>query len=78
MVSLDTENREYHDDAVKFHAVKANSGQKISIKSKKKNLQNSICPIFQNVFGKLVCEIAQTRKDTVCITAAMREGTGLS
>ena len=29
MVSLDMENREYHDDAVKFHAVKAGSNQKV-------------------------------------------------
>ena len=34
-------------------------------------------PVFQDVFGSLVCEIARNRKDTVCITAAMREGTGL-
>ena len=34
-------------------------------------------PVFQDVFGSLVCEIARNRNDTVCITAAMREGTGL-
>ena len=34
-------------------------------------------PIFQDVFGKLACEVASSREDTVCITAAMREGTGL-
>ena len=78
MVSLDTENREYHDDAVKFHAVKANSVQNISSQIRKeKTTKTPSAPIFQNVFGKLVCEVAQTRKDTVCITAAMREGTGL-
>ena len=78
MVSLDMENREYHDDAVKFHAVKPNSSSKISEKIKKeKVIEKSNTPIFQDVFGKLVCEIAQNRNDTVCITAAMREGTGL-
>jgi len=34
--------------------------------------------INRNVFGLLVCEIARNRKDMVCITAAMREGTGLA
>jgi 1-deoxy-D-xylulose-5-phosphate synthase len=37
----------------------------------------SLVPSFQSVFGSLVCEIAKNRKDTVCVTAAMREGTGL-
>jgi len=32
MVSLDMENREYHDDAVKFHAVKAGSNQEVQNK----------------------------------------------
>ena len=78
MVSLDMENREYHDDAVKFHAVKAGSNQEVKNKVKKEDrLKKPSPPIFQDVFGKLVCEIAQNRKDTVCITAAMREGTGL-
>ena len=78
MVSLDMENREYHDDAVKFHAVKAGSNQEVQNKVKKEDrLKKPSPPIFQDVFGKLVCEIAQNRQDTVCITAAMREGTGL-
>ena len=78
MVSLDMENREYHDDAVKFHAVKAGSNQEVQNKvGKEDRLKKPSPPIFQDVFGKLVCEIAQNRKDTVCITAAMREGTGL-
>ncbi len=34
-------------------------------------------PSFQDAFGELACEIARNRHDTVCITAAMREGTGL-
>ncbi len=78
MVSLDMETGEYHDDAVKFHAVKAGSNQDGQGNIKKENIvEKSSPPIFQDVFGKLVCEIAQNRKDTVCITAAMREGTGL-
>ncbi len=78
MVSLDMENREYHDDAVKFHAVKPNSSNKRPVKIKKEKVtEKSSIPIFQDVFGKIVCEIAQNRDDTVCVTAAMREGTGL-
>ena len=74
MVSMNVKDREYHDDAVRFHAVKPN-GKKTS-KIKKVDSQSS-APIFQDVFGKLACEIAKNRKDTVCITAAMKEGTGL-
>lgn len=74
LVSMNVENREYHDDAVKFHAVKPN-GEKPS-KIQKENHKPS-APVFQDVFGKLSCEIARNREDTVCITAAMKEGTGL-
>ena len=78
MVSLNMENREYHNDAVKFHAVKPNGKIKVSDKyDKKEPTKKYNMPIFQDVFGKLVCEIAKNRNDTVCITAAMREGTGL-
>ena len=73
MVSINEKNGEYHNDAVKFHAVKPN--QKNNAPSI--NLDHSKAPIFQDVFGSLVCEIARNREDTVCITAAMREGTGL-
>ena len=73
MVSVNSENGEYQDDAVKFHAVKPN--QKDNTKSIK--LDPFQVPIFQDVFGSLVCEIARNREDTVWITAAMREGTGL-
>ena len=77
MVSTNLQNREYHSDAVKFHAVKAGSNKKEMSKiSQTKELQPKT-PIFQNVFGHLSCEIARNRQDTVCITAAMREGTGL-
>jgi 1-deoxy-D-xylulose-5-phosphate synthase len=74
MVSMNVKNREYHDDAVKYHAVKPNG--KKQDKPQYKVKKNSV-PIFQDVFGKLTCEIARNRKDTVCITAAMKEGTGL-
>jgi 1-deoxy-D-xylulose-5-phosphate synthase len=74
MVSISAENGAYHKDAVKFHAVKPNENNNNgpSIKSDQPK-----APIFQDVFGSLVCEIARNREDTVCITAAMREGTGL-
>ena len=75
MVSLDMENREYHEDAVKFHAVKPNGSNNEKIN--KHTTKKPSVPIFQDVFGKLACEVASNRNDTVCITAAMREGTGL-
>ena len=75
MVSNDRENGEYHSDAVKFHAVKPSQKLNENIKSITDNKFKA--PIFQDVFGLLVCEVARNRKDTVCITAAMREGTGL-
>ena len=77
MVSLDMENREYHDDAVKFHAVKPNDKTKKKEEENKNQIKKTPIPIFQDVFGKLACEVASSREDTVCITAAMREGTGL-
>ena len=73
MVSIKSENGQYHNDAVKFHAVKPKKND--DGLSMKLNVPKT--PIFQEVFGSLVCEIAKNRKDTVCITAAMREGTGL-
>ena len=74
MVSTNFHNQEYHDDAVKFHAVKPE--KKYSQRNNKEIITGST-PSFQDVFGKLTIEIAKNRKDTVCITAAMREGTGL-
>ena len=77
MVSLNNKNYEYYDDAVKFHAVKPNGKsddfKKISVNSKVVEDK----PSFQDVFSKLACEVARNRDDTVCVTAAMREGTGL-
>jgi len=77
MVSMNMHNREYHDDALKYHAVKPN-GKKTErpYKIEPEPIVEA-APVFQDVFGKLTCEIARNRKDTVCITAAMREGTGL-
>ena len=72
LVSTSEKNGEYHRDAVKYHAVKPsqNNGEL------KKSSETKI-PSFQDVFGYLSCEVARNRKDTICITAAMREGTGL-
>ena len=75
MVSTNSNNDEYYLDAVKFHAVKPTSKANGKINEKTSSVVKS--PVFQDVFGSLVCEIARNRKDTVCITAAMREGTGL-
>ena len=77
MVSLDMKNREYHDDAVKFHAVKPNGNSKTKVSNPKQSPKVTTTPSFQDVFGKLAIEVAKNRKDTVCITAAMKEGTGL-
>ena len=78
MVSLNMKNGDYHDDAVKFHAVKPNGKAKPPVIDTKEKLQNiTPSPSFQDVFGKLAIEIAKNREDTDCITAAMREGTGL-
>ena len=76
MVSMNVDNQDYHNDAVKFHAVKPNGKIKPKDKLVSGTKENAI-PSFQDVFGKLVCEVGRNRKDTVCITAAMREGTGL-
>ena len=72
LVSTREDNGEYHRDAVKFHAVKPNSTNGQLKKSTDKTI-----PSFQDVFGYLSCEVARNRDDTICITAAMREGTGL-
>ena len=76
MVSVDNKSGEYHNDALKYHAVKPNGSElpeQVENKIKKES-----APIFQNVFGTLACEVARNRQDIVCITAAMKEGTGLS
>ena len=75
MVTTSDNNHDYYLDAVKFHAVKPNSKAKEKVEEDNSLPQKA--PVFQDVFGSIVCEIARNRKDTVCITAAMREGTGL-
>jgi len=77
MVSLNMKNRDYHDDAVKYHAVKPTGNGKSEKKKQKEKQKKSKEKIFQDVFSELMIEIAKNRNDTVCITAAMREGTGL-
>lgn len=62
-------------DPVKYHGVKAN-GQKLDKIEPPSDPKPSVPP-FQSVFGSLACELARNRDDVVCITAAMREGTGL-
>ena len=62
------------DNPIKYHGVKANGSTNGKLARPKEKLN---APSFQDVFGHLVCEIAENRNDTVCITAAMREGTGL-
>jgi 1-deoxy-D-xylulose-5-phosphate synthase len=59
-------------DPVTFHGVSPNNG-----KNKKDKKEVVEIPSFQNAFGEIACEIGRNRKDTVCITAAMKEGTGL-
>lgn len=59
-------------DPVSFHGVAPNNG------NDKKPAQEKVSVLsFQDVFGEVVCEIGRNRDDTVCITAAMKEGTGL-
>ncbi len=62
------------DDPVSYHGVKGIPVEPDLPKSKHETPE---APAFQTVFGSLACEIARNRNDTVAITAAMREGTGL-
>lgn len=56
-------------DPVTFHGISPNKKQPAKkVKS---------VPSFQDTFGQIACEISRVREDTVCITAAMKEGTGL-
>jgi len=77
MVSVDNEAGEYYNDAVKYHAVKPNGKKEVQPYKIIPEVPDRGVPVFQDVFGKLICEIARNQNDTVCITAAMREGTGL-
>ncbi|MCK4903776.1 MAG: 1-deoxy-D-xylulose-5-phosphate synthase, partial [Candidatus Marinimicrobia bacterium] len=59
-------------DPVSFHGLAPNNG------NDKKSAKGKVSvPSFQDAFGEVVCEIGRNRDDTVCITAAMKEGTGL-
>jgi 1-deoxy-D-xylulose-5-phosphate synthase len=57
------------NDPIKYHGVKE--------KSSSKAVKPIEAPIFQDVFGQAMCELAQQNEDIVGISAAMREGTGL-
>ncbi len=58
-------------DPIRYHGISP------STTNGKPSKPPSTAPTFQSVFGSLACEIGRNREDTVCITAAMREGTGL-
>jgi len=57
-------------DPIKYHGVKEKKDNSVAIKS----IQ---APIYQNVFGEVLCDLAEENNKIVAITAAMREGTGL-
>ena len=62
-------------DPVGYHGVKAKPTP--STNGQSQPVVVSGPPTFQTVFGHLSREIARNNKEVVCITAAMREGTGL-
>ncbi|MAO86759.1 MAG: 1-deoxy-D-xylulose-5-phosphate synthase, partial [Candidatus Marinimicrobia bacterium] len=62
-------------DPVGYHGVKATPTP--STNGQPQPVVVSGPPTFQTVFGHLSREIARNNKEVVCITAAMREGTGL-
>ena len=57
-------------DPIKYHGVKEKKDNSVAIKS----IQ---APIYQNVFGEVLCDLAEENNKIIAITAAMREGTGL-
>ena len=57
-------------DPIKYHGVKEKKDNSVTIKS----IQ---APIYQNVFGEVLCDLAEENNKIIAITAAMREGTGL-
>ncbi|MFQ6614230.1 MAG: 1-deoxy-D-xylulose-5-phosphate synthase, partial [Fidelibacterota bacterium] len=59
--------KDAEDDPVGYHG----------IKGRPKGHPKSKPPAFTQVFGHLICEVAKKRRDVVCITPAMREGSGL-
>ncbi|MBT3590239.1 MAG: 1-deoxy-D-xylulose-5-phosphate synthase [Candidatus Marinimicrobia bacterium] len=61
------------NDPINYHGVKPNGKNKPVVE------KNEVeAPSFQSVFGALAIEIARNQNETVCVTAAMREGTGLA
>ncbi|MEE8340856.1 MAG: 1-deoxy-D-xylulose-5-phosphate synthase [Candidatus Neomarinimicrobiota bacterium] len=64
--------RSAESDPVSFHGIAPNNGND----KKSSNLKNTV-PSFQDTFGKIACEFGRKQKELVCITAAMKEGTGL-
>ncbi len=62
------------EDPVRYHGVK---GIPVEPDLPKPKHEKPDAPAFQTVFGSLMMEVSKNRKDTVAITAAMREGTGL-
>ncbi|NOZ74363.1 MAG: 1-deoxy-D-xylulose-5-phosphate synthase [FCB group bacterium] len=59
--------KDAEDDPVGYHG----------IKGRPKGHPKSSTQAFTQVFGHLISEVANKRKDVVCITPAMREGSGL-
>jgi len=60
------------NDPINYHGVKPNGKNKPIVE--KSEIE---APSFQSVFGSLAIEVARNQNETVCVTAAMREGTGL-
>ncbi len=59
--------KDAEDDPVGYHGVKGRPNGSV----KESGLA------FTQVFGHLACEVARKRKDVICVTPAMREGSGL-
>ena len=57
-------------DPIKYHGVKEKKDNSVASKSMQ-------APIYQNVFGEVLCDLAEENNKIIAITAAMREGTGL-
>ncbi len=60
-------------DPVGYHGVKGNAKPSLNGQLE----PSSSIPFFQTVFGHLSREVARNNDEVVCVTAAMREGTGL-
>ena len=60
-------------DPVSYHGVKGSPNPR----DNGQETTSSSIPSFQTVFGHLSREVARNNDEVVCVTAAMREGTGL-